>query len=101
MAMTKTHTKYILALSIIVFVLSIVLSRSVDAHDMGSHYPTLVTSQGDEAVISLLTNRIQEIKTRLSNPALAKSERHMLQKELQLVTELLSKTLSKSTGLRN
>ncbi len=97
----RSNAKYIF---LCVFVFSISIISSSGASDIGSNYPEIkhyANSQGNEPVVNLLINRVHEIKERLSNPALSKIERQILQRELELVTEMLTKTLSRSTDLRN
>lgn len=84
-------------------VLSILYSSTADGYDKDSAYSNRslehhVNSPSDESMIKVLTERIQDIKTRMSNPALPKSERQMLQRELELLTDMLSKALTRSTN---
>lgn len=58
-----------------------------------SNYPN-----SDDKLISLIIQRIEDIRQRISNPATPRGERERLEQELTAMTQMLSRILTRSTN---
>ncbi len=83
--------------TVICMILYLLIHTTLFANDSyplgGSSY--FASSYEDSLLISLLTKRIAEIKERAANPALPRSERQRLQRELDFLTNKLSDIMTR------
>lgn len=93
----KTHLLILITLSSLLLLVFLCGDHSSLAQQpiaqQPSNYP-----YNDDTLIGLITQRIEDIRQRISNPATPKGERERLEQELTAMTNMLSRILTRSTN---
>ncbi|MCX8070718.1 MAG: hypothetical protein N2738_09470 [Thermodesulfovibrionales bacterium] len=93
--------KSIIKVFFCVIIVCLTLIRPVVSHSEDrpviKQSPTKEGAISEEMRIKMLTSRISEINDKISNPSLPQSEREMLKKERDILTEILMRYLTNST----